>query len=64
MTGLPDTRRRYACEVCKAKPGQECSNTINPGRPLPGRGEHFARVLPPSRSTSEPKSPGRNEMLS
>lgn len=34
------TRR---CEVCKAGPGQDCTNTINSG-PLPGRLVHFART--------------------
>lgn len=41
----------HRCEVCKAKPGQPCVNTINPSLPLPGRGEHLARVLPPGRAT-------------
>jgi hypothetical protein len=32
------------CEVCKAKPGVDCTNTINPGAQLPGRLIHFARM--------------------
>jgi hypothetical protein len=31
------------CEICKAKAGDECHNTIRPGEPLPGRSEHYAR---------------------
>jgi hypothetical protein len=31
------------CEVCHAKPGQPCTNTIRPGTPLPGRAHHWAR---------------------
>jgi hypothetical protein len=37
----------YACEVCEAKPDEPCRNTLHPGRPLPGRHEHYARALPP-----------------
>lgn len=37
----------YRCEVCRAKPGQPCTNTIDPDQPLPGRGEHHARALEP-----------------
>jgi hypothetical protein len=32
------------CEVCKAQPGADCTNTINSGLPLPGRLVHFARM--------------------
>lgn len=32
------------CEICGAKPGDECVNTLHPGEPLPGRTEHIARV--------------------
>jgi hypothetical protein len=35
------------CEVCKAKPDEPCANTINPGQPLPGHTEHYARALAP-----------------
>lgn len=35
------TRR---CEVCKAGPGQDCTNTISSGGKLPGRIVHYARV--------------------
>lgn len=31
------------CEICGAKDG-ECVNTIEPGEPLPGRTEHYART--------------------
>lgn len=32
------------CEVCKAKPGVDCTNTINAGGELPGRIVHYART--------------------
>lgn len=32
------------CEVCKAKPGEPCVNTIRPGEPLPGRDFHAGRA--------------------
>jgi hypothetical protein len=35
------TRR---CEVCKAKPGDECNNTIAGIKPLAGRLVHYART--------------------
>lgn len=54
--GLPDTRR-YRCEICGAKPGESCSNTINPAAPLPGRSEHLARVLPPGRTKPAKENP-------
>jgi len=38
------TSLAYRCEVCKAKPGQPCTNTIRPGDPLPGRTYHYART--------------------
>ena len=34
-----------ACEVCKAKKGEPCANTITPGKPLPGRDVHVGRVV-------------------
>jgi hypothetical protein len=39
----------FRCEVCQAKPGEPCRNTVKPGEPLPGRVEHHARVLAPKR---------------
>lgn len=45
----------YRCEVCKAKRGEPCTNTITPGQPLPGRAEHLARALPPKPKEKEPK---------
>ena len=33
------------CEVCKAKPNEECVNTITKGAALPGRLVHYARLL-------------------
>ena len=33
-----------SCEICKAKKGQRCHNTINPELPLPGRDFHDGRV--------------------
>lgn len=32
------------CEVCHSQPGTDCTNTINPGAPLPGRLVHHART--------------------
>lgn len=32
------------CEVCRAKPGEECTNTMLNGVPLSGRLVHFART--------------------
>lgn len=32
------------CEVCHAKPGDDCTNTINAALPLPNRVVHFART--------------------
>lgn len=49
----------WRCEVCDQPKGQPCSNTINPEQPLPGRGEHLARVRPPGQS----KEPQRNEAM-
>jgi len=34
------------CDVCKAKPGEACTNTLRPGAPLPGRSVHLARTNP------------------
>ena len=31
------------CPVCKAKPGDGCTNPIQPGKPLPGRDLHHGR---------------------
>lgn len=40
---MPDMTER--CEICAAKPGEPCHNTISPGQPLPGRTLHYARNL-------------------
>lgn len=32
------------CEVCKAKPDADCTDTIRTGYPLAGRLVHFARL--------------------
>jgi hypothetical protein len=32
------------CEVCRAKPGEHCTNTILNGHPLHGRIVHYARA--------------------
>ena len=32
------------CPVCKAKPGEECVNTITNGHPLQNRIVHYARA--------------------
>lgn len=37
---------KYRCQVCEAKPGQECRNTVKPGEPLPGRRFHLVRSCP------------------
>ena len=34
----------YPCPVCKARKGKPCTNTIQPGEPLPGRDTHVGRV--------------------
>lgn len=39
------------CGICKAKPDQPCTNTIRPGRPLPGREIHIERATRPARDT-------------
>lgn len=36
------TRR---CEVCKARPDEDCRNTMVPGTALPGRLVHYARTV-------------------
>lgn len=52
---IPDLTRRddphvqraltLRCEVCRAKPGADCVNTIDPAKPLPGgRIVHFGRA--------------------
>ncbi|AIK69185.1 hypothetical protein PBI_HADES_78 [Mycobacterium phage Hades] len=33
-----------SCDICKAPKGKPCSNTIRPGKPLPGRVIHFGRL--------------------
>lgn len=33
-----------SCEVCRAKAGEDCSNTIVSGYPLENRLVHFARA--------------------
>jgi hypothetical protein len=33
-----------SCEICKAKKGQPCHNTIEVGEPLPGRVFHDGRI--------------------
>jgi hypothetical protein len=41
------------CEVCKAKSGEPCRNTIRPGEPLPGRSVHYARLIDGHRADDE-----------
>jgi hypothetical protein len=36
----------YRCGLCGAKAGEECRNTIQVGRPLPGRRFHHYRLDP------------------
>jgi hypothetical protein len=50
----------WKCELCGAKKGQPCVNTLRPSEPLVGRGEHFARVQPPGQLKVPEK---RNEAL-
>jgi len=51
------TSLAYRCEVCKAKPGQPCTNTIRPGEPLPGRVYHYARqyAMTDAQAVARPK---------
>jgi hypothetical protein len=37
---------RNTCEICDAKPGRPCWNTIDDAAPLPGRLIHHARLMP------------------
>lgn len=32
------------CTICKAKPQEDCTNTITPGQPIPGRLVHTERM--------------------
>lgn len=52
---IPDLTRRtdphvqhaltLRCEVCRAKPGADCTNSIDPGKSLPGgRIVHYGRA--------------------
>lgn len=45
----------WTCDLCKARIKHLCTNTINPGEPLPGRLVHFGRLVDRRR---EPKSGG------
>lgn len=40
------------CEVCGAKRGEPCVNTLHPGQPLPGRAFHIGRI---ERTTAKEK---------
>jgi len=55
---LQQTSLASRCEVCKAKPGQPCTNTIRPGEPLPGRTYHYART---TNLTATEKEAGGND---
>ena len=35
------------CDICRAKPGELCANTIRPEQPLPGRHVHHGRLENP-----------------
>lgn len=35
------------CDICRAKPGDLCTNPIRPGQPLPGRIVHHGRMENP-----------------
>lgn len=35
----------WTCDICLARVKHLCSNSINPGEPLPGRVIHFGRLL-------------------
>jgi len=41
---VTDPRLGVRCELCKARPGDKCVNTVQPNAPLPGREFHYARV--------------------
>jgi hypothetical protein len=41
---------KNTCEVCDAKPGRPCWNTIDDEAPLPGRLIHHARTQPKGKS--------------
>ena len=54
----PDDQRiqtalRWSCDICKAKAGDYCRNTVNPAQKLPGRLVHHGR---PTDRTREPKA--------
>ena len=35
----------WTCDICLARVKHLCSNTIQPGEPLPGRVIHFGRLV-------------------
>ena len=35
----------WTCDICLARVKHLCSNSINPGQPLPGRAVHFGRLF-------------------
>lgn len=45
----------YSCDLCQAPKGQLCRNTIQPGKPLPGRAVHYGRLVDRRRDRKEDK---------
>ena len=43
----------WTCDVCQAKRGELCRNTIRPDQPLPGRSVHYARLVDRRREPKE-----------
>ena len=43
MTKARNVTVTQRCPVCLAKPDADCTNTITPGQPLPGRRYHIGR---------------------
>lgn len=35
----------WTCDICQARINDPCTNTIEPGRPLPGRIVHMGRLI-------------------
>jgi hypothetical protein len=43
-TPLVEAALATRCGLCGARPGEPCKNTIQPGKPLPGRAVHHYRI--------------------
>jgi len=42
-----------SCDICGARRGEPCRNTIQPNQPLPGRSVHFGRLVDRSRQKGD-----------